>query len=78
MQLLIEIKQQQDLQLLLPLLERLKITYKQVPPKANGKHDASTEIGKLSGKYAGKLSADAGKSLQKHIAESRDEWERNI
>lgn len=31
MQIVIEIKQPQDLQLLLPLLERLKIAYKQVP-----------------------------------------------
>lgn len=78
MQLLIEIKQQQDLQVLLPLLERLKIAYKQVPAKANGNRDIIPVVGKLSEKYAGKISADFGKALQKHIAESRDEWERNI
>ena len=76
MQLIIDIKQQQDLQVLLPLLERLKIAYKQVPAKAKGKHDTLPTAGKLSDKYAGKLSAEIGEALQKHIAESRNEWER--
>ncbi len=30
---------------------------------------------KLSEKYAGILSADTGKKLQKHVIKSRDEWE---
>ena len=77
MQLVIDIKQPQDLQVLLPLLERLKIAYKQVPAKANGKPDTAPADGKLSDKYAGKLSAEVGEALQQHIAESRDEWERN-
>jgi hypothetical protein len=76
MQLLIDIKQPQDLQVLLPLLERLKISYKQVPAKANGKPDILPATGKLSDKYAGKLSAETGEALQKYIAESRSEWER--
>ena len=78
MQLVIEIKQQQDLQVLLPLLERLKIAYKQVPEKANEAPDATVPAaGKLSGKYAGKLSAEVGEALQQYIIESRSEWERN-
>lgn len=78
MQIVIDIKQPQDLQVLLPLLERLKIAYKQVPEKAAGGPDIQPSAGKLSDKYAGKLSAEVGEALQKHIAESRSEWERNI
>ncbi|MBK7939787.1 MAG: hypothetical protein IPJ82_23115 [Lewinellaceae bacterium] len=78
MQLVIDIKQPQDLHVLLPLLDRLKIAYKQVPAKANGKPDTVPVVGRLSDKYAGKLSAEVGEALQRHIAESRDEWERNI
>jgi hypothetical protein len=78
MQIVIEIKQPQDLQLLLPLLERLKIAYKQVPEKAAGESDTLPRAGKLSDKYAGKLSAEVGEALQKHITESRSEWERSI
>ncbi|MFM9950793.1 MAG: hypothetical protein ACKV1O_22840 [Saprospiraceae bacterium] len=77
MQLVIEIKQHQDLQVLLPLLERLKIAYKQVPEIANEKPDSVPVSGKLSGKYAGKLSAEVGEALQQYIIESRNEWERN-
>lgn len=33
---------------------------------------------KLSEKYAGKLSSDTADQLQQYIAESREEWERNI
>lgn len=76
MQLVIDIKQPQDLQVLLPLLERLKIAYKQVPAKANGKPDTAPATSKLSDKYAGKLSAEVGEALQQHISESRSEWER--
>lgn len=77
MQLVIDIKKEQDLQVLLPLLERLKIAYKQLPAKSNGKTKA-TSAAKFSDKYAGKLSADIGEALQKHIVESRNEWERSI
>ena len=77
MQLVLEIKQQ-DLQVLLPLLERLKIAYKQIPAKANEKPAAMPEAAKLSDKFAGKLSVEVGEKLQRHISESRSEWERNI
>lgn len=77
MQLVIEIKKEQDLQVLLPLLERLKIAYKQLPAKSTGK-DQVASAAKLSDKYAGKLSAEVGEALQKHIAESRNEWEHSI
>jgi hypothetical protein len=77
MQLVIDIKKEQDLQVLLPLLERLKIAYKQLPPKSNGKIQAAPAA-KLSEKYAGKLPVEVGEALQKHIAESRNEWERSI
>lgn len=76
MQLILDIKKQQDLQVLLPLLERLKIAYKQVPAKANAKPDTLPASGKRSDKYAGKLSAEVAEALQQHIAESRREWER--
>lgn len=33
---------------------------------------------RLSGKFAGKLSSKTAKKLQEHIAQSRNEWERNI
>ena len=75
MQLVIDIEKEQDLKLLLPLLERLKISYKQLPVKSNGKTQA-VPAPKLSEKYAGKLPAEVGDALQKHIAESRNEWER--
>ena len=78
MQLVLEIKQMQDLQILLPLLERLKITYKQLPAKMKDKASKPQSGDKLSDKYAGKLSPEVGEALQKHIAESRSEWERNI
>ncbi len=78
MQLVIDIKQQEDLQVLLPLLERLKIAYKQVPSTTNGKPGTVSEATKLSDKYAGKLSASVGDALLQHITESRSEWERNI
>lgn len=32
---------------------------------------------KLSEKYAGKLSSEVGEKLQKHITQSRNEWNRN-
>lgn len=78
MQLIIEINQPQDLQILLPLLERLKIVYKQVPSKKNGKSDKAPMPFKLSEKYSGKLSEETNKALQQHIEESRNEWERSI
>jgi hypothetical protein len=76
MQLVIDIKHEKDLQVLLPLLERLKIAYKQLPSKANGS-SAPPSISQLSDKYAGKLSDKVGEALQEHITESRREWERN-
>jgi len=41
------------------------------------KKNISSDI-KLSDKYAGKLSADIAENLQKHIEQSRSEWESNI
>ncbi len=77
MQLVIDIKHEQDLQVLLPLLERLKIAYTQLPIKTNGASDKTPAGTQLSDKYAGKLSDKAGEALQQHIVESRKEWERN-
>ena len=77
MQLVIDIKNDKDLQVLLPLLERLKIAYKQLPSKTNGATKKNPAVTQLSDKYAGKLSDEAGEALQQHIAESRKEWERN-
>ena len=77
MQLILDIKQEQDIKLLLPLLERLKISYKQIPSESIGKARPASDS-KLSERYAGKLPADIGEAFQKHIAESRNEWERNI
>lgn len=39
-----------------------------------------TEIAKtkLSDRFAGKLSSETGKQLQDYVAQSRNEWERNI
>ena len=31
----------------------------------------------LSEKYAGKIPADIGEQLMRHVEQSRDEWERN-
>jgi len=76
MQLILDIEKQQDLQVLLPLLERLKIAYRQVPGKTKDKVGATPGSAKLSQKYAGKLSVEVGESLQQQIAESRNEWER--
>lgn len=78
MQLVIDIKNEKDLQVLLPLLERLKLVYKQLPSKINGDSNKTPEATQLSDKYAGKLSEKVGAALQQHIAESRKEWERNI
>jgi CMP-2-keto-3-deoxyoctulosonic acid synthetase len=39
------------------------------------KKNISSDI-KLSDKYAGKLSSDIAEDLQKHIEQSRNEWER--
>lgn len=80
MQIIIDIKKEQDLQVLLPLLERLKIAYKSLPRTQGAKYKASTSTkpAKLSDKYAGKLSKEVGQELQKHVAQSRNEWERNI
>lgn len=77
MQLVINIEHEKDLQVLLPLLERLKIAYKQLPSKTNGAAEKKTAVTHLSDKYAGKLSDKVGEALQQHIAESRKEWERN-
>ena len=41
------------------------------------KKNISSDI-KLSDKYAGKLSSDVAEDLQKHIEQSRNEWESNI
>jgi len=62
---------------LLPLLERLKITYRQLLAKLNGKTEVAPTP-KLSPKYAGKLPVKVSEAMQKHIAESRSEWEHNI
>lgn len=79
MQIIIDVKKAQDLQVLLPLLERLKIAYKSLPSKATTqKNPTAIEPSKRSDKYAGKLSKEVGQALQKHIAQSRSEWERNI
>lgn len=78
MQIVIDIKNDQDLEVLLPLLERLKIAYKKLPLKVNGASDQPQVAAQLSDKYAGKLSASVGEALQQHVAESRSEWERNI
>lgn len=78
MQLILDVKRQQDLQVLLPLLERLKIAYRQVPAKAKDKIGPTSGSAKLSQKYAGKLSVETGEMLQQQIAESRNEWERDI
>jgi len=79
MQIVLEINHEQDLKILLPLLERLKIAYKQIPALKNDIANNSTPIGSsLSDKYAGKLSVNVGEAIQQHIAQSRDEWERNI
>jgi hypothetical protein len=78
MQLVIDIKKQQDLQVLLLLLERLKIPYKQLPNQADENHKASPAgATRFSDKYAGKLSSEVSEVLQKHIAKSRNEWERH-
>lgn len=77
MQLVIDIKKEQDLQVLLPLLERLKIAYMQLPARSDGKVGTAPDT-KLSDKYAGKLSAEVGEALKKYIVESRNEWERSI
>lgn len=78
MQIVIEVKYERDLQVLLPLLERLKIAYKKIPSKKEGVSEPISVEAKLSDKYAGKLSAQVGEALQKHITKSRSEWERNI
>ncbi|MFN0215884.1 MAG: hypothetical protein ACKVT2_16620 [Saprospiraceae bacterium] len=80
MQIIIDIKKEQDLQVLLPLLERLKIAYKSLPgtKEANEKKTVAAKPTKLSDKYAGKLSKEIGQELQKHVAQSRNEWERKI
>ncbi len=73
MQIIIDIKKEQDLQVLLPLLERLKIAYKSLPG-ANVATEEHVGEAKLSDKYAGKLSKSVGQDLQKHITQSRNEW----
>lgn len=79
MQLVIDIEKQQDLQVLLLLLERLKIPYRQLPVKVDKKVKKTPATNtKLSDKYAGKLSAEVGTALQQHLEESRNEWERRI
>lgn len=80
MQIIIDIKKEQDLQVLLPLLERLKIAYKSLPGAKGPKTSRSveTKLSSLSEKYAGKLSVEVGQELQKHIVQSRSEWERDI
>lgn len=80
MQLILDIEKEQDLQVLLPLLERLKIAYKSLPGTKPATEKRSTEAKqvKLSEKYAGKLSLEIGQDLQKHVAQSRNEWEPDI
>ncbi len=93
MQLIIEINQEQDLQFLLSLLERMRIVYKPVliPSKRevnmpNRKAELAQSEGinpenvapKPSDRLAGKLSSETAKALLAHIEESRNEWERNF
>lgn len=43
------------------------------------KASASTvEASELSDKFAGKLSSSTARKLQKHVVQSRKEWERDI
>ena len=84
MQLVIEIKQEQDLQFLLSILERMQIAYRPIslPEKkvATSRKPVAIDLPakNLSEKYAGRLSSKTAKALQLHITESRNEWERSI
>lgn len=79
MQNIIDIKKDKDLQVLLPLWERLKIAYKFLFNKASNENSVTVaKPAKLSDKYSGKLSKKLGQKLQKHVDKSRKEWERNI
>ena len=64
---------------------RFEMTYNDGDPQslplfgikeAHKKASISTKPAKLSDKYAGKLSKEVGQELQKHVAQSRNEWER--
>ncbi len=77
MQLILNITKEQDLQVLLPLLERLKIAYKRLPAAQPDEDLQTVSEPKLSEKYGGKMSPEIGNALQKHLSESRNEWERN-
>jgi hypothetical protein len=76
MQLIIEITQEQDAQLLLGLLERLKISYKTLNETPSVKQPAKSK--RTSERFAGKLSEKTANALQTHITETRNSWERDI
>lgn len=66
---IVQLTHQKALKLLEELEEMhiLKVHKKNVNPRE-----------KLSDKYSGKLSSDFADKLQKHITESRNEWDRNF
>jgi hypothetical protein len=67
--LLIEVTSQKAYNLIkeLEALSIIRILKKRAKPKQ-----------KLSEKYAGKLPADVADKMQREIAQSRNEWERNF
>jgi hypothetical protein len=67
--LLIEVTNQKAYKLLkeLEALHIIRVLKKSAKPKQ-----------KLSEKYAGKLPADIAEKLQREVAQSRNEWERNF
>lgn len=64
--ILIQINHQKAYKLLSKLEEQqlIRVLKKNIPPE-----------GKLSEKYAGKLSPDTADKLQEHVNKSREEWQ---
>ena len=77
MQLILEIKNLKDLQILLPLLERLKIVIKKSSGNLHESENEKQEKIPLSQLWGSCPSLDVN-SFEQYIKQTRDEWEQPI
>ena len=75
MQLILEIDQPQDLEILIPLFKRLKISI--IEPKEDSNEDRISDKPPMA-KHIGKLPSIDVEAFQQYLKQSREEWERPI
>ncbi len=77
MQIILDLKQVQDLDFLLPLLRRLEITFFTAPESLPATFQANGEKPPLS-KHIGTLPSLNVAAFEQYLEKTRSEWERPI